>query len=496
MILQKIYWHLNALIKIMLYRVIFGKALTFPLSSTFRERFNLTVGGGKINIGKNVFFNHDCSITCEDSTITIGEGTIFGEGVKIYCHNHKYKDTTRPIKEQGYSTAPVTIGKHCWIGSNVVILKGVNIGNNSVVGAGCVVYKNVDANTVVVNKQNLVIQQFRTMNNPLITVIVPCYNVELYLPRCVDSILNQTYKNLEIFLVDDGSPDRCGEICDEYARQDKRIKVIHKENGGLSDARNVAIDVATGEYIVFVDSDDFVALDYVETLYQLATDNDAQVAVTWLKCFDEGTGPVADTHNGKTLKVFTAEEALLSMFYQKDFDTAACAKIYHHSLFEGIRYPEGWLYEDLSTTYRLMMKCRRVAFSNYMSYYYLLRKSSIEGSPFKPAKFESCMNIVNQLKRDRSAMPINIQRAMNCRIVSLVFHILLDVPMEQKDMRKTLINEIRPLRWSVLFDRKARKKARLACLLSFFGLNAIQLARRKASAMSLSLFQRNTNSGG
>ena len=107
------------------------------------------------------------------------------------------------------------------------------------------------------------------IKRPLISVIVPCYNVERYLKKCVDSILNQTYKNLEIWLVDDGSPDNCGKICDELLKKDDRIKVIHKENGGLSDARNVAIDQATGEWITFVDSDDYVAVDYVETLYNL-----------------------------------------------------------------------------------------------------------------------------------------------------------------------------------------------------------------------------------
>lgn len=104
---------------------------------------------------------------------------------------------------------------------------------------------------------------------PLISIIIPIYNVEKYLRRCVDSILCQSYHNLEIWLVDDGSPDGCPAICDEYAGKDKRVKVIHKKNGGLSDARNVAIDVATGEYICFVDSDDYVASTYVETLYAL-----------------------------------------------------------------------------------------------------------------------------------------------------------------------------------------------------------------------------------
>lgn len=108
------------------------------------------------------------------------------------------------------------------------------------------------------------------MLQPLISVIVPCYNVEEYLPKCIESILNQTYRNLEILLVDDGSPDNCGRICDEYAAKDSRIRIIHKKNGGLSDARNAALDVMTGEYVTFIDSDDYVSDDYVEYLYPLA----------------------------------------------------------------------------------------------------------------------------------------------------------------------------------------------------------------------------------
>lgn len=234
----------------------------------------------------------------------------------------------------------------------------------------------------------------------------------------------------------------------------------------------------------------------METLYKLVTENEAQIGITWHKCFNEGTEPVLDSHDGKTLKVFTSEEALQSMFYQKDFDTAAWAKIYHRSLFDGIRYPKSWLFEDLPTTYRLMRKCNRVAFTNYMSYNYLIRKSSIEGAPFKPAKFESCMKIVNQLKQDRASMPRKIQKAMNCRIVSLAFHILLDVPTEQKEMRQVLINEIKQLRWSVLFDFKARKKARVACLLSFFGMSMIHNVQEKAMSMSIVSFQRKNISGG
>ena len=127
-----------------------------------------------------------------------------------------------------------------------------------------------------------------SMTQPLISVIVPCYNVEEYLPRCVESVLNQTYRNLEILLVDDGSPDRCGEICDEYAAVDSRVKVIHKENGGLSDARNVALNVMKGEYVTFVDSDDYVAADYVEYLYKLMEEYGVKLSVSRHQEFKDG----------------------------------------------------------------------------------------------------------------------------------------------------------------------------------------------------------------
>lgn len=310
----------------------------------------------------------------------------------------------------------------------------------------------------------------------LISVIVPCYNVEQYLPKCVDSILSQTYTNLEIFLVDDGSPDNCGRICDEYAMKDNRIKVIHKKNGGLSDARNVAIDVAKGEYVTFVDSDDYVASDYVETLYKLIVENSSQMSITWHTTFYEGTEPECQNIYAGEVKVLGCEDALISMFYQKDFDNAAWAKMYHRSLFaDGIRYPKGWLFEDLPTTYRLMMKCSRVAFSRKMTYFYLLRKTSIEGAAFKPLKYESCMNIINQLKTDRTKMPIEMQKALDCRMVSFLFHILLGIPKKETAMRCTLLNEIKQLRSVVMFDAKARKKARVACLLSLGGMPLVNL---------------------
>ena len=313
------------------------------------------------------------------------------------------------------------------------------------------------------------------MLQPLISVIVPCYNVMEYLPKCVESILSQTYKNLEIILVDDGSTDSSGKICDGYAAKDNRIKVIHKKNGGLSDARNVALDVMKGEYVTFIDSDDYVANDYVEFLYKLIKKNDVRMSVTCHQTFEEGTEP--EVCNESVVEdVSDMENVLTGMFYQRMFDTTAWAKMYHRSLFANdIRYPKGWLYEDLPTTYCLMMKCDCIAFSSYRSYFYLLRSTSIEGAPFKPQKYESCIKIIRQLEADKVTMSERVKQALDCRIVSFAFHILLEIPQEEKEMRCSLWDIIRRKRICVMFDGKARKKARGACLLSFGGMWLVNL---------------------
>lgn len=141
------------------YKFIFGRNLSFGHHVVFRRSFTL-VAEGRVNIHDNVFFNHNCSV-CSMESIEIGEGTICGENVKIYDHNHEYRDIRIPIKEQGYHSAPIRIGKHCWIASNVVILQGVTIGDNCVIGAGCVIYKDIEKNSVVVNKQDLLIQNLK-----------------------------------------------------------------------------------------------------------------------------------------------------------------------------------------------------------------------------------------------------------------------------------------------------------------------------------------------
>ena len=212
--------------------------------------------------------------------------------------------------------------------------------------------------------------------NSLISVIVPIYKVEKYLRKCVESILSQTHTNLEIILVDDGSPDNCGAICDEYAKQDARIKVIHKPNGGLSDARNAGLDIMTGEYVAFVDSDDWIGPRMYETLLQMLKQFQADMAF----------GAVADDleQDGKvtTVKVSNygdepfSESAVEAMRRYFHGSWAAWDKLYKADLFRDIRYPVGEINEDEAIVLQLLSKCSCVCYTNEVFYHYMRRPSS------------------------------------------------------------------------------------------------------------------------
>lgn len=218
-----------------------------------------------------------------------------------------------------------------------------------------------------------------------ISIIVPVYKVEEYLARCVDSILAQTYTDLEIILVDDGSPDNSGEICDAYAEKDDRIKVIHKANGGLSDARNTGIDQATGSYLTFLDSDDWVHESYIAYLYDLLKDNDAEISLcNFLKTTQEEV-PLEPSQGRETV---LSSDAVLERYI--DLGDAfhpqlvmACGKLFKAELFDTIRFPVGRLHEDEFTTYKLFHYAKKSVLSMRSLYYYWQREDSIMGSGFK-----------------------------------------------------------------------------------------------------------------
>ena len=212
------------------------------------------------------------------------------------------------------------------------------------------------------------------MNYNLISIIVPVYNVEQHLEKCINSIKCQTYQNIEIILANDGSTDHSGAICDRYASLDPRVRVIHKQNGGLSDARNAGIEIASGRYFMFVDSDDTITPDTIEKLYTAATEHDCQIAVcNIVRIYDDGTTEPF-YHPADQLTVWTGQQRFETLK-----QPSACNKLFLADLFEGVRFPKGKFYEDTFVYHILAHRAKQIALTGHDGYYYLSRRESILG---------------------------------------------------------------------------------------------------------------------
>ena len=221
------------------------------------------------------------------------------------------------------------------------------------------------------------------MHEDLISIVIPIYNVEDFLEDCLWTVLNQTYTNLEVILSDDGSTDRCPKICDQYARKDKRVRVIHKKNGGLSDARNVGIDISKGKYITFVDSDDFIELDTIEYLYDLLQMEDADISFCQKKYVDMSGNEINDNKNYRDIVLKGNANCMKGFFTDKGIDTVAWGKLYRAELFKTIRYPYGKYHEDVYTTYKVIAKSNCIVVGAEKKYCYRMRNESITSSGFK-----------------------------------------------------------------------------------------------------------------
>ena len=220
-------------------------------------------------------------------------------------------------------------------------------------------------------------------NKPLISVIVPIYNVEKYLRKCVDSILNQTYENLEIILVDDGSTDNCPKICDYYQKKDKRIRVIHKENGGLSDARNCGLDIAKGEYVGFVDSDDFIHHRMFELLLKYLLENNADISICNYTKVTEVDLKIDENIELKEINCYSKKE-FIKKLVQEDGGKYIVAwnKLYKRKIFDQLRFPYGRQHEDEFIIHHVIDLSKKIVCINEYLYYYLQRNNSIMSQKF------------------------------------------------------------------------------------------------------------------
>ena len=225
-----------------------------------------------------------------------------------------------------------------------------------------------------------------------ISVIIPVYKVEEYLDKCVESVVNQTYENLEIILVDDGSPDNCPKMCDEWAQKDKRIKVIHKENGGVSSARNNALEKVTGDYICFVDSDDTIHPMYIEILLKNLKESKADISVcNWKKVYDINNPQNKEyKEKQKSLMTFEGNE-VFDLLYNKKVPLimALWTKLYKKEIFENIRFPEVVIAEDDAIIHLVLSNCKKLVYSNYTLYNNTQRGNSLTASSFSKKKLHA-----------------------------------------------------------------------------------------------------------
>lgn len=272
----------------------------------------------------------------------------------------------------------------------------------------------------------------------LISILVPVYNVENYLPRCLESIIGQTYQNLEIVLVDDGSTDKSGEICDAYAKKDSRIRVIHQENKGLSMARNAALEVVTGDYILFVDSDDWIEQDMVEYLYQKIKDTGAEIAVCGYVNIDEKN---IKTNMNYEEQVLSGEQMLVELCRDDKIKNYACGQLIQRDLLKGIQFPQGRNFEDISTTYRWVEKTDKVVFGKEAKYNYYRRGDSITLKKSAKTNFERCkaheMRYCDLVQRRAELAPILLKQ------IFIVYRKMVRDGVDRKaerDMLKTSMN--------------------------------------------------------
>lgn len=301
-------------------------------------------------------------------------------------------------------------------------------------------------------------------DSPLVSVVVPIYRAEAYLKQCVDSLLGQSYSNLDILLVDDGSPDSCGGICDAYGAQDPRVTVIHQDNRGVSAARNLGVRTARGQYIAFVDADDWVEPEHIGYLLGLIRQEAADIAVC--RCAAAARKSAAET------ALFSGEEALQALLYQKLFDTNPWSKLYRADIVKETPFPENMFFEDLAVVCRMFGRAERVAYSRRRTYHYRKTPDGTMNGGHVDRLLDEARAAEMMYAYVTQAHP-NLTAAAESRRFSAFCQVLLKLP-EDREETAALWEKIRAARWQVLTDPGTRGKNRAAALISCLGEGAMR----------------------
>lgn len=294
----------------------------------------------------------------------------------------------------------------------------------------------------------------KASKEPLISVIIPVYNVEQYLDRCLESVANQTYKNTEIILIDDGSTDNSGKMCDEWAQKDKRIKVIHQKNMGLSAVRNRGIRETKGELISFIDSDDEVYSDYLDVMYRDLIENDCDLAI--VKHNVKYPSVTKDAFTGKITIFNNSIDCLREMLLCRDVDVSSWGKLYKKSLFEGVEYPEGKIFEDVATFHAIVFNSKKIILNSTPHYNYIIRRGSISQQCFHKEKLD-LIETTNAMCSDVERKVPNLKAECNVRRL----HALLST-IRIFSISKKQSNEIKTKLLSLIKEQS--KKTKIALL--------------------------------
>jgi len=309
----------------------------------------------------------------------------------------------------------------------------------------------------------------------LVSIVIPVYNVEKYLPKCLDSVISQTITDIEIVVIDDGSTDKSPEICDRYARNDNRIRVIHKKNGGLSDARNTGLEICTSDYVTFIDSDDYVSEDYIEVLYESIKRHESDIAIS--AHFVVYPSRIIDTSTNENY-IATPKEILDKLLYSDGIDISAWAKLYKKSLFSNIRFPKGRNYEDAATTYRLIDKSKRISVNSKPTYYYVIRNNSISQGEFTRKKLDllkSTREMTNYISAKYPELNKACRRRMGYAYLSTLTQAING---GNRKYEKILYEKYIKYRKGCLTDKRIPRRDKIAAIASYFGLASFRISWR------------------
>ena len=318
--------------------------------------------------------------------------------------------------------------------------------------------------------------------NPLISIIIPVYNVEKYIEKCVTCLTAQTYKNIEIILIDDGSTDDSGIICDALAKTDDRIVVLHQENSGVSAARNNALDIMKGDYVTFVDSDDYVDDHFIECLYTALKSNNADISTCghYRVEFDGTLKKIYHlSDNPEDIICLSGKDSIMNMFYEKICSASSGSKLYKREIFDNLRYPGYIMGEDTFIVYHTFKKAALIAHTNKPLYYYVQHSASVTNSKCNYFKFYDYVRLYDHIVSiEHSEKNTEYFKAIANRLIENNFWVymkLRNCPNMFNAEKKHIEENIKRYRKYVINNPQAKPRIKIACLLSCCGMNVLKL---------------------